>query len=66
MLLTSFYKEGTDSGTRAEIHEIRNGYRVDYYTAGAFSKKEVFESKSIDFVQNVAENWLSGVKALNG
>jgi len=66
MLLTSFYKEGATDGTRAEIHETVDGYRVDYYTAGSFLKEEVFEAKPIAFVQKVAENWLSGVKTLNG
>lgn len=66
MLLTSFYKEGTSEGTRADIHESSKGYFIRYYSNGALLKEETFEGKSIHFVQSAAENWISGVKTLNG
>ena len=66
MLLTSFYKEGVDEGTRADIHENTFGYSIRYYNCGSFIKEETFEGKSIHYVTSAAENWVSGVKKLNG
>jgi len=67
MLLTTFYK-GDGSSMRAEIHENKNNvYKVSFYGPnGEKLADKLFENKSIHYVQDAAENWLNGIKILNG
>ena len=66
MLLTTFYKENS-STMRAEVHQSSTGYSIQFYGPnGVLIKEQSYADKSIHYVQEAAENWLSGVKNLNG
>ena len=43
------------------------GYDIHYYGPGGdLIKTENFAGKSIYYVQDAAENWIAGIKVLNG
>jgi len=50
----------------AEIHQDINGYKIQYFIQDEFIKEETFYDKSIHYVEDAAENWLDGIKVLNG
>jgi len=64
MLLTVF--ENSENLMRAEIFEMKEGYRIDYYGPNGFLQSENFNGVSVHYVQDAAENWLSGIKTLKG
>jgi hypothetical protein len=66
MLLTIF-RDPYATEKRAEVFQSKAGYYTDYYGPdGNLIRTETYENKSIHFVEDAAENWLSGVKQLNG
>jgi hypothetical protein len=66
MLVNQFMKENGGSHLRAEIHSDPEGYSIRYFINGALSKEETFYENSIHYVEDAAENWLAGIKKLNG
>lgn len=67
MYLTSYFKETPDGQYKAEIHQAQAGYMVEYYKpTGEKFKTEDFSTKSIHYVKDAVENWISGIKTLNG
>ena len=62
MLLTVF--ERSEKMMRAEIHELKEGYRIDFFGPNGKIKSENFSGVSVHYVQDAAENWLSGIKVL--
>lgn len=67
MFLSQYVKESPEGQYRAEIHETPEGYFIDYYgPTGNKIKTEMFESKSIHYVKDAAENWVEGIKVLKG
>lgn len=68
-LLSTYFKEGVDLGARAEVHEndTRNGYLIRYFDQnGHHMMDEEFAGNSLRFVEDAAENWVLGIKVLNG
>lgn len=68
-LISIYYKEENNSRARAEvIREDRDGgYSIHYYHAtGDLFKTESYEGKSLQYVEDAAENWTLGIKVLNG
>ena len=68
-LLSTFFKEGTDLKAKAEVHQndLRNGYLIRYYDHnGHHIMDEEFVGNSLQFVEDAAENWVLGIKVLNG
>jgi hypothetical protein len=66
-MLLSTYQKDSDNPARAEIHEDRRGYKIHFYSPdGSLFKTESYHDKSIFYVQDVAENYISGIKVLNG
>lgn len=68
-LISIYYKEENNSRARAEvIREDRDGkYSIHYYHAnGDLFKTESFDGKSINYVENLAENWALNIQNLNG
>ena len=65
-LLSTYIKE--DSGARAEVMQSDNGtYSIHYHdSSGRLLRQEDFQGKSIHFVEAAAENWVNGIKTLNG
>lgn len=68
-LLSTFFKEGTDLKAKAEVHQndTRNGYFIRYYDHnGHHIMDEEFAGNSLHYVEDAAENWVLGIKVLNG
>lgn len=68
MLISTYFKEDTAAG-RAEVLKNEEGgyYYVDYYDAGGNKFfTEAFPNKSVQYVENAAENWVMGIKVLRG
>lgn len=66
MLINTFHK-GDGSPMRAEIHKEDQKYMVSFYgPSGEKLKQEIFENKSLYYVEDAATNWLHGIKILNG
>lgn len=67
MKLTQFVKESPAGSYRAEIHQHRTGYSVQYFgPTGELLKTEDCSGQSIGQVSNLAESWLAGIQTLNG
>lgn len=67
MFLSSYVKETPDGEYRAEIHQRASGYIVEYFKpTGEKFKTEDFSTKSIHYVTDAVENWIGGIKTLNG
>lgn len=64
MLLKVF--ENSESLMRAEIYDLKEGYRIDYFGPNGKIKSEDFKGVSIHYVEDAAENWLVGIKTLKG
>jgi hypothetical protein len=41
-------------------------YSIEYFVNGKYTKTEKFEGVSLYYVEDAAENWLNGIKVLNG
>lgn len=67
MFLTSYFKETPEGQYRAEIHQGSTGYMVEYFKpTGEKFKTEDYSSYSIHYVKDAVENWIDGIKTLNG
>lgn len=64
MLLTVF--ENSEKAMRAELFDTKEGYRIDYYGPSGLLQSENFKGVSVHYAQDAAENWLQGIKKLNG
>jgi hypothetical protein len=56
-------------GVRLEaviVKEDGAPYSIRYYVNDKFKQEEIFENQSLYYVEDAAENWLKGVKTLNG
>lgn len=51
---------------KASYFPTDNGAGVRFFINDEFILEEVYEGKSIHFAQSAAENWLAGIKTLNG
>ncbi len=67
MKISQFVKESPAGTYRAEIHENKSGYYIDYYgPTGEKLKTENCASTSIKGVSDLAENWINSIQTLNG
>ena len=63
-LISTYYNESI--GGRAEVYRIKgkhfeNTYSIAYFNSmDARLRTEHFNSKSLEFVENIAENWALG------
>jgi hypothetical protein len=56
-------------GVTLEAVIVKNAgepYSIRYYVDGKYKQTEMFEGVSLYYVEDAAENWLSGIKVLNG
>lgn len=51
---------------KAEYFETDGGAGVRFFINEEFIQEEVYEGKNIHWAQSAAENWLAGIKTLNG
>lgn len=68
VMVSSIQLESGSSAPRAEIHENDGVYEVHYYSVGTATTPivESYGMHSIHYARDAAENWLSGVKQLDG
>lgn len=66
-LVNQFLGEKDGQQLRAEIYTAGpTGYTINYYINGQFIKEEAIMNHSIHYVEDAAENWIAGIKVLNG
>jgi hypothetical protein len=66
MMISAVVKESDGITMRAEIHDTPDGYSIHFYGANGFIKSETYHGKSIHYVEDAAQNWIDGIKVLNG
>lgn len=57
------------NGTMFEARIVKKEHEpfsIMYYINGRYVSEEIFEGVSIHYVEDAANNWLSGIKVLNG
>ena len=67
-MISSIQNESGSSAPRAEIHERDGVYEVHYYSVGTTTAPiiERYEGHNVNYARDAAENWLDGIKQLNG
>lgn len=58
--------EKAGQSLKAEYFETEGGAGVRFFINEEFIKEEIYEGKNIHWAQSAAENWLDGIKPLNG
>lgn len=67
MILTSYVKETPEGQYKAEISQGATGYIVEYFKpSGEKFNTEIYALQSIHYVTDAVENWIGGIKTLNG
>ena len=64
--VNQFLGERAGKNLCAEIHKDLNGYKIQFYIDNNLVKEETFYDHSIHYVEDAAENWIAGIKVLNG
>jgi hypothetical protein len=64
--VNQFLGEKSGQTLRAEIYSDVDGYSVKYFVNDNLQSTEQFAGKSIHFVEDAAQNWIDGIKILNG
>lgn len=57
------------NGTKLEARITKTShepYSIDYYVDGKYKQSETFSGVSLYYVEDAAQNWLNGIKVLNG
>jgi hypothetical protein len=57
------------NGTKLEARIMKTShepYTIEYYIDGKYKQTETFKDVSLYYVEDAAENWLNGIKVLNG
>ena len=66
-MINQFLGERNGQHLRAEIYAAGNiGYTINYYINGTFIKEELIKGHSVHYVEDACNNWLDGIKTLNG
>ena len=65
-LVNQFLGEKDGQHLKAEIYSAGQGYTINYFINGQFIKEEVILGHSVHYVEDAANNWLAGIKTLNG
>lgn len=61
-----FLGEKSGQSLKAEIYEVDGGYSIEYFINDTFQTRETITGHNILFVEDAAENWINGIKVLNG
>jgi hypothetical protein len=65
--IDTIVKEQNGSRMEARITKSEHApYMIDYFINGRYIQSESFPGYSLHFVENAAENWINGIKVLNG
>lgn len=62
----TLFAEKAGQRLKAEYFQTDNGAGVRFFINEEFLKEEIYEGKSIHWALSAAENWLDGIKTLNG
>ena len=62
----TLFAEKAGQRLKAEYFETDHGSGVRFFINEEFLKEEIYEGKSIHWALSAAENWLDGIKTLNG
>jgi len=66
-IVSTFFKEDGEDAGSAEVVLEGDAYKINYYdTRGALHTTEEFPGKGLRYVEDAAENWVQGIKVLNG
>jgi hypothetical protein len=66
MASKTIFLEKAGQRLKAEYFETQNGAGVRFFINEEFLQEEVYEGKNIHWAKSAAENWLAGIKTLNG
>jgi len=64
--VNTIFTEKSGQHLKADYFETDGGAGVRFFINGEFIQEEIYEGKNIHWAQSAAENWLAGVKTLNG
>ena len=62
--VNQFLSEKDGQNLRAEIYKDEIGYSIKYFIDETLQTTETFYNNSIYYVEDAAENWISGIKTL--
>lgn len=66
MHVTTYYKENAGE-TRAEIHQVAEGYRLKCYNHNGMEvANTLYEDKAISAMSELADNWIQNYRVLKG
>lgn len=66
-LVSTTFKLQEDGKAQAMIYETDGGWLIEYYDPrGSMIASEKHIGKSLQWVEDAAENWATGIKVLNG
>jgi hypothetical protein len=66
MVDKTLMSEKDGQSLKADYFTVDGGTGVRFFINGEFIKEEIYEGKNIHFAQSAAENWIAGIKTLNG
>lgn len=66
-IISTYYKEDA-GGARADVVKNDNVYSIEYYNGSDANPflVETYPNNSLFYVESAAENWVMGIKQLNG
>jgi hypothetical protein len=62
VVLTEYFGDGEYENRRAEIVKYTNKIRVNMFDGSELKEHLDFEGKAMYYIEDVAENWVIGVK----
>jgi hypothetical protein len=62
----TLFAEKAGKNLKAEIFQTETGAGVRFFIDEEFLKEEIYEDKPIHWARSAAENWIAGIKVLNG
>jgi|TARA_B110000503_G_C7094836_1_gene391088 hypothetical protein len=66
MASNNIFQEKAGQSLKADFFETENGSGIRCFINDEFIKEEIYEDKSIHWARSCAENWVAGIKPLNG
>lgn len=61
-----FLGEKAGQTLRADVYQEGATYTIQYFINGAFVKEEAITGHSMFYIEDACNNWLDGIKTLNG
>jgi len=64
--VNEFLGEKAGQYLRADLYQAGQGYTIRYFVNGDFIKEETITGHSIHYAEDACQNWIAGIKVLNG